>query len=133
MGVTSVNVDSVPAGSFTPQEPLVELLRVCLEKNCSPFLSEASEKPFLVTWLIKEWSKKCHSQKKSKVLLLVPTEQKASLWQNFIKSLTCVPVKKINEEFHENFALVIATPEELLECSQTLKDGQLKLAILDNR
>ena len=138
MGVASVNVDSVPAGSFTPQEPLVELLRVCLAKNCTPFLSEACEKPFLVTWLVKEWSKKWNEEKGS-ILLLVPTTEKVTLWQNFIKSLTCVPIKKLNTEEEENNeeeseggrpSLVIAAPDQLAELNS--KNFRLSLAILDN-
>lgn len=130
MGVSSVNVDSVPAGSFTPQEPLVELLRVCLAKNCTPFLSEANEKPFLVTWLVKEWSKKWKENETGSILLLVPTAEKVTLWQKFLKSLTCVHIRKLDNIEEDSKSLVIATPDELIELN--LKNFKLSLAILDN-
>ena len=128
MGIASINVDSVPAGSFTPQEPLVELLRVCLEKNCSPFLSEAGEKPFLVIWLIKEWAKK--SWEKGCMLFLVPSLEKASLWEGFVSALTCLNVKPI-EDIGENDdkTLIITTPQELAKKQHIPK---ISLSIIDN-
>ena len=128
MGIASINVDSVPAGSFTPQEPLVELLRVCLEKDCSPFLSEAGEKPFLVIWLIKEWAKKCWE--KGCMLLLVPTLDKTSLWEDFISALTCLSVKPIQDIGEaDDKTLIITTPQELAKRQQIPK---ITLSIIDN-
>ena len=87
MGITSISVDSVPSKTFTPQDHLVELLRICLEKDCTPFLSEGCEKPFLVTWLIKERSKFC-AKDKANILIIVENEIKAKLWSKYLHSLT---------------------------------------------
>lgn len=114
MGVASISVDSVPTRTFTPQEPLVELLRICLEKNTVPFLAESHDKPFLVTWLVKEWARKLEH---SRILIIVPSDEKAKLWSKFLSRLTLFdPVAKTDREASSASAekLVIATPEGLL-------------------
>ncbi len=87
MGVPSISIDSVPLNSFTPQEPLVELLRICLGSNVTPFLSEAAEKPFLVTWLMKEWCKVLQSDNES-IVLVVDSAVKVELWRKYLGRLT---------------------------------------------
>ena len=86
MGIASISIDSVPSASFTPQEPLVELLRVCLSKNSTPFLTDSHDKPFLVTWLVKEWTR--NARKNEIILLLVSSQEKRDLWEKFLTRLT---------------------------------------------
>ena len=134
MGITSISVDSVPSKAFTPQDHLVELLRICLEKNTIPFLSEDFEKPFLITWLIKERSK---FAKDSSILILVENEKKVFLWSKYISSLTLFTPKIItkneaaavdNEDKNEK--LIVCTPQDLE--SEAIKFKKLGLLIIDN-
>jgi len=47
MGLASLASDSVPTTTFTPQEPLVELLRVSLSKDVALVMSSPGSKPTL--------------------------------------------------------------------------------------
>ena len=133
MGITSISVDSVPSKAFTPQDHLVELLRICLEKNTIPFLSEDFEKPFLITWLIKERSK---FTKDSSILILVENEKKVSLWSKYISSLTLFTPKIITENQavdiaeDKNEKLIVCTAQSLE--SEAIKFKKLGLLIIDN-
>ena len=131
MGITSISVDSVPSKAFTPQDHLVELLRICLEKDCSPFLSEDCEKPFLVTWLVKERSK---FSKDANILIIVENELKAKLWSKYLQSLTLFNPRilenreEIKLDSYEK--LLISTPEGLK--SDFIRKKPLCLLIIDN-
>lgn len=116
MGVASISIDSVPSTSFTPQESLVELLRICLNKNVAPFLAEANDKPFLVTWLIKEWCRNLTSQNEI-ILFVVDSEEKVSLWNKFLDRMTC------------NHQSVIISTIENLENDDSKK---ISLIVVDN-
>ena len=130
----TISVDSVPQGTFTPQDNLVENLRVCLEKNCSPFLSDDADKPFLITWLIKERTKLA---KDSFVAIIVENDAKAQLFSSYLHKLTlCNPViiskkvEEVSENKSYNGKLIIATPEGLN--SDDFKGKKLCLLIIDN-
>ncbi len=135
MGLASISVDSVPSRSFTPQESLVELLRVCISKNCLPFLAEPSDKTFLITWLVKEWSWKVRHNRDSRILFVVPTEEKVSLWDTFLSRLTNLQTlaasssevaKDVDTQQHE---VVIATAESAKSLTNCKK---VCLLIVDN-
>ena len=130
----TISVDSVPPGTFTPQENLVENLRICLERNCSPFLSDDADKPFLITWLIKERTKLA---KDSFVVIIVENDAKAKLFSSYLQKLTLydpVIISKSVEEDHENKSynrkLIVATPDGLN--SDGFKEKKLCLLIIDN-
>ena len=123
MGVASISIDSVPSASFTPQEPLVELLRVCLSKNVSPFLAEPYEKHFLVTWLIKEWAKNLTRAKL--ILLVVASDEKVTLWRKFLARLTFMDLEK-------NKNLIITTQDDLEEVVPQEKVEDISLMIVEN-
>ena len=122
MGVASISIDSVPSASFTPQEPLVELLRVCLSKNVSPFLAEPCEKHFLVTWLIKEWAKNLTRAKL--ILLVVASGEKVTLWRKFLSRLTFMDLEK-------NKNLIITTQDDLEEVVPQEKVEDISLMIVE--
>jgi hypothetical protein len=123
MGVSSISIDSVPSASFTPQESLVELLRICLSKNASPFLTEPNEKHFLVTWLIKEWAKNLTSNEF--ILLIVASEEKAVLWRKFLARLTFLDLENDKN-------LVITTPNETDGIITEEKSRSISLMIVEN-
>ena len=123
MGVASISIDSVPSASFTPQEPLVELLRICLSKSSTPFLTESNEKHFLVTWLIKEWSKNLSSNKF--ILLIVASQEKVVLWSKFLSRLTFM-------DLEGNRNLIITTPDDLNEIVSKEKVDLVSLLIVEN-
>ena len=123
MGVASISIDSVPSASFTPQEPLVELLRICLSKNVSPFLAESNEKHFLVTWLIKEWSKNLSGNKF--ILLVVASQEKVTLWSKFLARLTFM-------DLEGNKNLIITTQDDLNEIVTQERVELVSLMIVEN-
>ena len=123
MGVASISIDSVPSASFTPQEPLVELLRICLSKNATPFLTECNEKHFLVTWLIKEWSKNLSSNKF--ILLVVASQEKVTLWSKFLSRLTFM-------DLEGNKNLIVTTQDDLNEIVTQEKVDLVSLLIVEN-
>jgi endoribonuclease Dicer len=129
MGLASISVDSVPSKDYTPLEPLVELLRICLEKNCVPFLAEAKDKGFLVTWLIKEWSRQTKSSHLI-MLLIVHSEERARLWIKFLSRLTNLG-PKLAAECDKLHGLIIATPQDL-DDKNSLLLSNLGLVIVDN-
>ena len=108
-------------------------MRKCLEKNSIPFLSEDFEKPFLITWLIKERSK---FTKDSSTLILVENEKKVSLWSKYISSLTLFTPKIITENEavdiaeDKNEKLIVSTAQGLE--SEAIKSKKLGLLIIDN-
>ena len=120
MGVASISIDSVPSASFTPQESLVELLRICLSKNVSPFLADPKEKHFLVTWLIKEWTKNLVNNEV--IVLLVASEEKTTLWSKFLGRLTFLDL--------ENDKNLIITTEK--DINETVKSRSISLLIVEN-
>lgn len=124
MGITSISIDSVPSASFTPQEPLVELLRICLSKSTLPFLAEANDKPFLITWLIKEWVR--NAKENQIILLVVGSHEKEDLWQNFLFRLTSFD----DEKSENNLKLVVSTSENLVE--KVGSKSEISLLIIEN-
>ena len=59
MGLASLSLDAVPSSSLTPQEPLVESLRVALQQDTTLVLNNSpQDKTFLFTLLVKV---RCHS------------------------------------------------------------------------
>ena len=82
MGVASLSSESVPTRTLTPQEPLVETLRVALSKDVILVLTNPRDKTFLVTWLVKEWAWNVRNNVGS-ILFLVANQKQVDLWKQF--------------------------------------------------
>ena len=91
MGVASLSSESVPTRTLTPQEPLVETLRVALSKDVILVLTNPKDKTFLVTWLIKEWAWNVRN-KVGSILFLVANQKQVDLWKQFFL-LNCGKLK----------------------------------------
>ena len=87
MGIASLSSDAVPTKTLTPQEPLVETLRVALAKDVILVLTNPKDKTFLVTWLIKEWSWNIR-EKVGSIVFLVANEKQVELWNDFFRRTT---------------------------------------------
>lgn len=87
MGVASLSSEAVPTRTLTPQEPLVETLRVALSRDVTLVLTNPRDKTFLVTWLIKEWAWNVRN-KVGSIVFLVANEQQVELWQHFFQRTT---------------------------------------------
>ena len=87
MGIASLSSDAVPTKTLTPQEPLVETLRVALAKDVILVLTNPKDKTFLVTWLIKEWSWNIR-EKVGSIVFLVANEKQVELWKDFFRRTT---------------------------------------------
>ena len=87
MGVASLSSESVPTRTLTPQEPLVETLRVALSKDVILVLTNPKDKTFLVTWLIKEWAWNVRN-KVGSILFLVANQKQVDLWKQFFQRTT---------------------------------------------
>ena len=56
MGLASLSLEAVPSSTLTPQEPLVESLRIALQRNTALILNNSPlDKTFLVPLLVKEY------------------------------------------------------------------------------
>ena len=87
MGIASLSSDAVPTKTLTPQEPLVETLRVALAKDVILVLTNPKDKTFLVTWLIKEWAWNIR-EKVGSIVFLVANEKQVELWKDFFRRTT---------------------------------------------
>ena len=87
MGVASLSSESVPTRTLTPQEPLVETLRVALSKDVILVLTNPRDKTFLVTWLVKEWAWNVRNNVGS-ILFLVANQKQVDLWKQFFQRTT---------------------------------------------
>ena len=87
MGVASLSSESVPTRTLTPQEPLVETLRVALAKDVILVLTNPKDKTFLVTWLIKEWAWSVRN-KVGSIVFLVANQNQVELWKQFFQRTT---------------------------------------------
>ena len=87
MGVASLSSEAVPTRTLTPQEPLVETLRVALSKNVILVLTNPKDKTFVVTWLIKEWAWNVRN-KVGSIVFLVANQKQVELWQQFFRRTT---------------------------------------------
>ena len=87
MGIASLSSDAVPTKTLTPQEPLVETLRVALAKDVILVLTNPKDKTFLVTWLIKEWAWNIR-EKVGSIVFLVANKKQVELWKDFFRRTT---------------------------------------------
>lgn len=87
MGVASLSSEAVPSRTLTPQEPLVETLRVALSTDVILVLTQPRDKTFIVTWLVKEWAWNVRNQIGS-IVFLVADEEQVDLWRNFFHRTT---------------------------------------------
>ena len=87
MGVASLSSEAVPTRTLTPQEPLVETLRVALAKDVILVLTNPKDKTFLVTWLIKEWAWNIRN-KVGSIIFLVANQKQVHLWTQFFLRTT---------------------------------------------
>ena len=87
MGVASLSAESVPTRTLTPQEPLVETLRVALSKDVILVLTQPRDKTFIVTWLVKEWAWNVRRNIGS-ILFLVSSDEQANLWNKYFQRTT---------------------------------------------
>ena len=87
MGVASLSSEAVPTRTLTPQEPLVETLRVALSKDAILVLTNPKDKTFLVTWLVKEWAWNIRNRVGS-IIFLVANPKQVDLWTQFFRRTT---------------------------------------------
>ena len=121
MGLASLSYDAVPSQTLTPQEPLVESLRIALSSNATFVLTQPQDKTFLVTWVVKEYARHVRNQTGS-VLIVVADHAQALLWsQFFCCSMDLTPALGLASVEKPTF--LITTTMEL----QALKPEEFKI------
>ena len=125
-------LDAVPWDTFTPQEHLVELLRVLLERDAILALLEPQEKTFITLMLMREFSRT-----NKKILLILPQDKQIPLWKQFLQRMSNAQVLEqvviqvaLPEQQQDSYSLIIV---DALQMSLGNEDFATKLSSLRGR
>ena len=120
--------DSVPHGTLTPQEPLVEALGVASDQNVILVMNQEWEKSFLIPMMLKEFD-----LSEGFGLLLLSNSEQVRLWKQFLGHLLHLPVQdelQCVEETFRGVALCAFPPDQVHAPNFPL--SKAKLILVDN-
>ena len=134
MGLASLSSEAVPSQVFTPQDPLVESLRIALSRNCTFVLSKPLDKTFLFTWIVKEYARHVKNGTGSIVIFVANADQ-ADLWSKFFHRTTNLhPVTDLSGEDESKQSVFAVISPTLMSESLTARIEKInvRLAVIDN-
>ena len=132
---TNISMELFPFSSFTPQDPMVEALKVAMEKDVIFVMLSPTEKSFIVLKLLSEKIAEIKANK-GQAIFLVAKEEQAVLWSEFLNQMLNFPISHIAEDQNhdqiESREVLVATVNAYHHHMKQSSAKKVSLCIIDN-